>query len=71
MILDQSCVWVQFGELAFVAYEGNWCLAAVLAAITIVASILAVWRLYTSRLALFRSVSHQRLVPVVQAGRVR
>ncbi len=62
---------LQIAELAFVAYEGNYRLAAVLSAVTLLACILGVWRLYKSRMALYRNVSHQRLVPVVQAGRVR
>lgn len=71
-ILVEPQTWLlQLAELGFVAYEGNYGLAAFLAGVTFLACILGIWRLYKSRMALFRSMSRQRLVPCVQSGRVR
>lgn len=64
------CV-LQFVEIAFITYEGDYKLAALLAAVTLVSCFAATSRLYGSRMKLYQSVAQRRLVPILHAGRVR
>ncbi|DBA65621.1 TPA: hypothetical protein ACH3X2_002681 [Trebouxia sp. C0005] len=69
--LCQPIFIVQFAELIFITYEQDYKLAGLLLSVTITSCFVSVYRLYQSRMGLYQSVSQQRLVAVVQAGRVR
>ena len=62
---------LQFVEIALIIWEDDYKLAALLLAVTLGANFLVIARLYSSRLKLFQSVSQRRLIPIIQAGRVR
>jgi hypothetical protein len=62
---------LQFAEIIFITYEQDYKLAGLLVFVTISSCIISVYKLYQSRMGLYQSVSQQRLVAVVQAGRVR
>ncbi|DBB14077.1 TPA: hypothetical protein ACH3X3_001037 [Trebouxia sp. C0006] len=69
--LCQPIYIVQFAEIIFITYEQDYKLAGLLVFVTISSCIISVYKLYQSRMGLYQSVSQQRLVAVVQAGRVR
>ncbi|DBA99058.1 TPA: hypothetical protein ACH3X1_014197 [Trebouxia sp. C0004] len=69
--LCQPIYIVQFAEITFIAYEQDYKLAGLLAFVTISSCFVSVYKLYQSRMKLYQSVSQQRLVAIVQAGRVR
>lgn len=58
-------------EIVLIIWEDDYKLAALLLAVTVGANSLVIARLYSSRLKLYQSVSHRRLIPIVHAGRVR
>jgi len=62
---------LQFAEIIFIIYEQDYKLAGLLAFVTISSCFISVYKLYQSRMGLYQSVSQQRLVAIVQAGRVR
>lgn len=67
-----STLWLlQFAEIAFITYEDDYKLAALLACVTLASCFGSVYRLYQSRLKLHQSVSQCRIIPIVQSGRVR
>lgn len=72
MSIAVSTIWLlQFAEIAFITYEDDYKLAALLASVTLASCFSSVYRLYQSRLKLYQSVSQSRLIPIVQLGRVR
>ncbi len=62
---------MQYMELAFQLYDKWYSYAAVLFVISIVSCFLGVHALYLKRMALYKNIRQQRLVPVVSGGRVR
>lgn len=62
---------LQFAEIIFITYEQDYKLAGLLVFVTITSCFISVYKLYQSRMGLYQSVSQQRLVAIVQAGRVR
>ncbi len=62
---------LQFAEIIFITYEQDYKLAGLLTFFTISSCFISVYKLYQSRMGLYQSVSQQRLVAIVQAGRVR
>ena len=58
-------------EIVLIIWEDDYKLAALLLAVTVGANSVVIARLYSSRLKLYQSVSHRRLIPIVHAGRVR
>ena len=62
---------LQFVEIALILWEEDYKLAILLLLVTLIANSVIIARLYSSRLKLYHSVSQRRLIPIVQAGRVR
>ena len=62
---------LQFAEIIFITYEQDYKLAGLLAFVTISSCFISVYKLHQSQMGLYQSVSQQRLVAIVHAGRVR
>ena len=62
---------MQFAEIAFIIYEDDYKLAALLMVVTLASCLISTYRLYLTRLNLYQTLSQRRLVPFVQGGRVR
>ena len=68
---EDRVVLLQYVEVALIQWEADYKLATLLLAITIGANSIVIARMYSNRLKLYQSVSQRRLIPIVQAGRVR
>ena len=62
---------LQFVEIALIIWEEDYKLAVLLLAVALGANSVVIARMYSNRLKLYQSVSQRRLIPIVQAGRVR
>ena len=62
---------LQFVEIALILWEEDYKLAILLLAVTIGANSTVIARMYSSRTKFFLSASTSRLIPIVQARRVR
>lgn len=62
---------LQYVELAYTLYEGYSVYAAALLATTLISGVISTRVSYLKRLQLYTSVAQQRVVPLVQRGRVR
>lgn len=62
---------LQFIEIVLIFWEEDYKLAVLLQVVTLGANSIVIARMYQSRLKLYQSVSMRRLIPIVQAGRVR
>ena len=61
----------QFYELVYLISAGYQVLAILLLLVTVLSAFVATSALYPKRIKLFQSVRQQRLIPLVQKGRVR
>lgn len=62
---------MQFCELGYLYYAQFHVLASTLLLITVLSAFIATYALYQKRCELFQAVRQQRLIPLVQRGRVR
>ena len=62
---------MQYVELAFEVYQKWYTYTTILYCITLAACMTSAGRLYMKRMQLYRGIHHQRVMPVVSAGRVR
>ena len=62
---------MQFYELGYLYYAQFYALASALLLITVFSAFIATYALYQKRCELFQAVRQQRLIPLVQCGRVR
>lgn len=58
-------------ELAILSYELRYIYAGVLYFISIFFNLLGMYSMYQKRMDLYRAIQICRLIPVVQAGRIR
>lgn len=62
---------VQYFDLAFLYYMGYYAVASTLLFVTLSSAFLSTAELCKTQQELFKSVDRQRLIPLVQNGRVR